>query len=111
MKNLKLNFFTTNKEVQIPIEDYFLRFPIEQFDLLKIQVDVDAQEIIIKAVNEYFKSNKPKLTFPTGVKAVPTELWFDNDRKNQLRNGFIPIMIFFINPYIPNAKGSFSWEV
>lgn len=113
LKNATLKFFNqdTLREYPSPIGEYLQDFPFEKYDFDKISSRPDEVNKLIEELDAYFKAFKPIFHFQSGVTAYPYEIWIDRSRINQLKNGDIPIYLFFAIPNIANSKGSFNWEV
>jgi hypothetical protein len=116
-KNTQLSFNSEGSMTIFPslIGDYFKNFPFENFDFELISTRPDELSTLIEELNKYFKSYKTPFQFPSGVETgvvyYPHEIWIDRTRLEQLKNGFIPVYVLFFDPYIPNSKGEFSWDV
>jgi hypothetical protein len=111
-KNTKLSFYSEGSmtEFTSPVGEYFKNFPFEKYDFENVSIHPDKLSTLIDGLNRYFKSVKPQFQFPTGIVFYPHEISMDENRKDQLRNGLIPVYVLFSDPYIPNSKGEFSWE-
>ena len=111
-KNTQLSFYSEGSltEFTSPVGDYFKNFPFMNYDWDLLNTRQEELSNLIKEFDTYFKSYKPLFQFPTGIVSYPHEIWIDKSRIDQLKNGFIPVYILFVNPYIPNSKGNFNWD-
>lgn len=114
-KNTVLSFFVENDGIySSQIGDYFNEFSFDDYDLQNISCDSEKQSELIQNLNKYFESQMVRFSFPSGFVSVgynsSPEIRFDQERINQIRDGYIPIIIWFFEPYIPITTGYFSWE-
>jgi hypothetical protein len=111
-KNTQLSFYSESSKTEFtsPVGDYFKDFPFENYDLKKINTRPEELSKLIEELYKYFQSHKPTFQFPSGVVSVPHEIRVDTTRIDQLKNGFIPICLWFLEPNIPNSRGSLTWD-
>lgn len=111
-KNCKLTFSSESSMTIFtsPVGDYFKVFPFENYDFELITSRPEELSKLIEELNKYFKSYRLPFHFPSGLVSSPHEIWIDTTRIDQLKNGFIPVYVLFVDPYIPNSKGSFCWD-
>lgn len=115
--NLRLSFFVegTFTEYSSPVGDYFIDFPFENYDLDGVSIRPDELTKLIDGLDLYFKSHIIRYEFPSGYISVgynsSPEVCMDKDRTGQLKNGFLPVRVWFFDPYIPNSNGYFTWDV
>lgn len=113
IKNIDLSFYSESSMMEItsPVGNYFKDFPFTKLELDTITSCPEDLNKLIEELNNYFNLTKPPFQFPSGVVSSPHEIWIDKTRIDQLKNGFIPVFLWFINPNIPKSKGHFSWDV
>ena len=115
--NTRLNFFveSTLTEYSSPVGEFFKNFPFENYDLDGISIRPDEVTTLADGLDQYFKSHIIRYEFPSGYISVgyisSPEICMDKQRIDQLKNGFIPVCVWFLDPYIPNSNGYFSWDV
>lgn len=112
LKNTNLSFFVESEgRFSCPIGDYFRYFPVEKYDLTNISTSSRQMSGLIKELNLYFKIFKPPFKFETnGDVYFPHEIYFDETRLFQFKNGFIPVCLMFVVPNYPPSIGYFSWD-
>ena len=114
-KNAQLSFFHERSKSMVefssPVGEYFKGFPIDHYDLMNISSRPEELTSLIEELDKYFKLYKPLFLFESGFSAYPYEIYIDRERLPQLKNGCIPIILMFLEPYFPPNIGYFSWEI
>lgn len=122
LNNVIFTFWVVDEKSQIrynfqcPVGEYFKGFPMMNYDLDKKSILEQELKKLIQELNIYFNSHpvSQKFKFPSEKELYPSEIMFDETNVNQLKNGFIPVIVkfdFISGETVLRFRGEFSWDV